>query len=95
LEEAPSRIPAGSGIPGIRIAEFAAEKLAAVYEDFTEEKFHVSGKRGQDAPARFVECGLRTIAPEVTDANIQTALRPAVKVLIWRRRNQKPPRKRE
>ena len=94
LEKAPSRIPAGSGSPGIGIAKFAAEKLAAVYEDFTGEKFQVSGKRGRDAPARFVECALRTVAPEVTEANIRTALRHAVKVLNWRRRNHKPPPKR-
>lgn len=94
LEEAPSRIPEGSGSPGIGIAKFAAEKLAAVYEEFTGEKFQVSGKRGQDAPARFVECALRTIAPEVTEANIRTALRHAVKVLKWRRLNHKPPPKR-
>ncbi len=93
LEEAPSRIPEGSGSPGIGIAKIAAEKLAAVYEEFTGEKFQVSGKRGRDAPAKFVECALRTIAPEVTEANIRTATRYAVKVLNWRRRNHKPPPK--
>ena len=94
LEEAPSRVPTGSGRPDMGLGKFAAEKLAAVYEDFTGEKFQVSGKRGRDAPARFVEYALKAIAPEVTDANIRTALRHAVKVLNWRRRNQKPPRKR-
>ncbi len=94
LEEAPSRVPTGSGRPDMGLGKFAAEKLAAVYEDFTGEKFQVSGKRGRDAPARFVEYALKTIVPEVTDANIRTALRHAVKVLNWRRRNQKPPRKR-
>ena len=87
-------MPTGGGRPDTEIAKFAAAKLAAVYEDFTGEKFQVSGKRGRDAPARFVECALRTIAPEVTEANIRMALRHAVKVLNWRRRNQKPPRKR-
>ncbi len=94
LEEAPSRVPTGSGRPDIGLAKFAAEKLAAVYEDFTGEKFQVSGKRGRDAPARFIEYALKTNVPEVTDAHIRTALRHAVKVLNRRRRNQKPPRKR-
>ena len=76
------------------IAKFAAEKLAAVYEEFTGKTFHVSGKRGRDVLARFVECALRIVAPETTDAYIRTALRHAVKVLNWRRRNQEPPRKR-
>ncbi len=90
LEEALSRVPTGSGRPGIEIAKSAAVKLAAVYENFTGEKFQVSGKRGRDAPARFVECALRTIAPEVTEANIRTARGYAVKVLNWRRRSDKP-----
>ena len=81
MEEAPSRVPEGSGNPGIGIATLAAERLAAVYEDFTGEAFEVSRKRGRDAPARFVECGLGIVAPEATEANIRTALRHAVKVL--------------
>ena len=75
------------------LAKFAAEKLAAVYEDFTGENFQVSKKHGREGPARFVEYAFRTIAPEVTEANIRTALRHAVKVLNWRRRNHKPPPK--
>lgn len=92
LEDAPSRVPKGSGRPVIGIAKIAAEKLAAVYENFTGELFQVSNKSNLDAPVRFVEYALGIVAPEATDANIRTALRHAVKVLNWRRRNQKPTR---
>jgi len=94
IEEAPARVPREDGRPDISFAKMAAATLADIFEELTDTRFQVSEKSHRQESRQFVECGVRVIVPDATDANVRTALRHAAQVLNRQRKKQKRPQRR-
>lgn len=79
LEQAQESVGETRGLHNKAYLKNTAVKLAEIWEAFTGEPFRGSSKRGNDAPVRFVEHGLRKLVPGELDRSVETALNFAAK----------------
>jgi hypothetical protein len=81
-------IPVRRGARGIPAIREQAYWLAKIYEQFTHLQFQASAKSGRDRAVEFVRRGLKMLSPELTDAELTTATRDAVRRLLEARRRR-------